>query len=85
MNHRRLKPYYEVFDELGCRLVDTSTTGHNHYKMVVSCNGHERFFIAPYSPSDTWRGLKNFRSDVKKWVTSTKQCGDCHDPRRANR
>lgn len=64
---RRIKPYLDVFNEFGCQLMDIESTGSCHHKIYVAKGPDQRFFIAPFSGSDH-RGLKNFRSDVRKWV-----------------
>jgi hypothetical protein len=66
---RSLKNALGVFDDLGCEVIKHSVTGKTHYKIVVTFEGNEKFFIAPSTPSDG-RALKNFRCDVKKWLRS---------------
>lgn len=82
MKHKRIKAYVHLFDDLGCELLSITVTGSVHLKLVVTYQGNRRFFIAPVSPSDSQRGFKNFRSDVKKWIRSiTEKAADDNSPR----
>lgn len=80
MKHRRVKSYVRLFDDLGCEILEISITGSVHLKLTVTYRGNRRFFIAPVSPSDSQRGFKNFRADVKKWIKSLTESAQ-HDNR----
>lgn len=66
MKHQRLRPFLKVFDDLKMEVVDAEMTGSGHYRITVTCDGKNHFFIAPYSPSDR-RAFLNFKSSVKRW------------------
>ena len=66
---KRLRPYLDVFEELGAKVDRLERTGSTHYKIIVTSHGKTRFFVAPFSSSDN-RSIKNFRADVRRWVRS---------------
>jgi hypothetical protein len=75
---KRLRNYLDIIYKSGCEIEDVSPTGNNHYKIRVTSCGNKRFFIVPFSPSDH-RALKNFNSDIKRWVRSTLDTGERHE------
>lgn len=66
---KRIRPFLQVFDDLGVEVVDLTSTGSCHYKIEVTCGSNRRFFIAPFSSGDH-RAIKNFTADVKRWKRS---------------
>lgn len=66
---KRIRPFLEAVESEGVQVVDLSFTGSCHYKIDVTCKGKNRFFVAPLTASDN-RAVKNFRSDVRRWVRS---------------
>lgn len=69
LNRQNVKAYLKVFDDLGIEVVDTKVNGRSHYKIVVTSEGNQRFFVAPRSSSD-YRALANFKSQVRRWQRS---------------
>ena len=67
-----LKTYLRALDDLGVEIVGTEVTGSNHYKITVTADGNQQFFIAGFSSSDH-RALMNFRAMVKRWRRSIPQ------------
>jgi len=70
MHRQNVRPYIDVLEDLGVRVIDTRVTGSNHYRIDVMANGTRKFFIASRSSSDH-RALQNFRTMVKRWKQST--------------
>lgn len=64
---KRIRPFLDVLENEGCEVIDLAITGSCHYKITVTSNGKKRFFVASLSGSDV-RAVKNFRSDVRRWV-----------------
>ena len=69
---QNVSPYFKVFDDLGVEVVDTTVTGSNHYKFIVTSGGNRSVFIGSRSSSDH-RTIKNFKSNVKRWKKSLQQ------------
>jgi hypothetical protein len=69
---RAVREYLRVLDDLGVRVVGTTVTGSNHYRITVTYGGNAHFFIASRSPSDL-RTLDNFRAMVRRWQRSTQE------------
>lgn len=65
--NRRAQKYVDFLLGEGIEILDVSTTGGSHYKIHVRAKGQERFFIAPYSPSDR-RAFLNWKSDARRWL-----------------
>jgi hypothetical protein len=80
---KRLRNYLDVIIELGCEVDDVCYTGSSHYKIQVTSSGNKRFFIVPFSASDH-RALKNFNSDIKRWLRSTTDSGEHNENFRAD-
>lgn len=66
---KRIRPFLDTLKNEGCEVLDLNFTGSCHYKIDVTCKGKTRFFVAPLTASDV-RAIKNFRSDVRRWVRS---------------
>lgn len=80
---KRLRNYLDILDKSGCKVEDVYPTGNNHYKIQVTSRGNKRFFIVPFSASDH-RALKNFNSDIKRWLRSTTDSGEHNENFRAD-
>jgi hypothetical protein len=67
-----IREYIKVIDDLGLRVINTSVTGSNHYKITVTSRGKRKFFVASRSPSDH-KTIRNFREMVKRWQRSLQE------------
>lgn len=63
----RLRDHRHFLASSGIEVLDASVTGSCHYKIKVRYRDKERFFIAPYSPSDR-RNFENWKADVRRWA-----------------
>lgn len=64
---KRLQGFIHAIEDLPVEVTDIETTSGCHFKIFVTCKEHRRFFICAGSSSDH-RAIKNFRSDVSKWI-----------------
>ncbi len=48
---------------------EIETTNNNHLRVTIFRSGRKAKLIAPSTPSD-WRGLLNFRSDLRRTYAS---------------
>lgn len=64
---RRIKELREVIEREGCTLLDVTITKASHLRLKVQYpDGRERKFFAGLTPSDNYRGLLNFRNDLRR-------------------
>lgn len=63
---KALREHLKLLKKMGVSVVDTETTGSNHYRIIASFDGRTRFFIVANTPSD-YRSKANFRGDVMRW------------------
>lgn len=68
----RIDTYLKVFEDVGVDVVSVSSTGSCHYKITATCNNQQKFFIAGSSKAE-YRGLQNFKAEVKRWKRSTEE------------
>lgn len=62
---KQLRDYKRVAEKLGASVEEVSLNG--HYHITLSVRGHIRTFITASTSSDL-RGMKNYKSQVKRWV-----------------
>lgn len=71
LSRKRYAAWREVFTDLGAVIEDTSISGGSHIRFLIRLGDVRRIFFAPLSCGDH-RGLKNFRSDVRRWARGLK-------------
>ena len=64
---KRIKEYIGILENLPVEVTGCEPTRSCHYKLYLEHAGQRRFFVCAGSPSDR-RCLRNFRSEVAKWI-----------------
>lgn len=66
---KRIREAQRTAEEVGLTVLSAEISGGKHIRLRCRrADGAERFFMAPFSPSDTYRAEKNRRAEMRRWA-----------------
>lgn len=69
---KRVRTLLDIIQSEGAEVIEKGQTGSGHSKIMVTCDGKRRFFVAASTSGDV-RSLVKFRMDVRRWVREVRE------------